>query len=281
MKNTIGYNNATAALRKFFTKRGFIEVPVQSRLSILAACEDPYTISMFTFAGRAWPLPQTGQMWLEYELLTNPRWPGVFCVSTSYRNERDPIPGRHDLVFPMFEFEAKGNVSDLIALEKELIEYLGMGASSVVEYDEACERYGSAVVGVREEELLTEEHGCPVILTKFPFRSHPFWNMKEVEDRLFNKVDVILYGMETMGGAERSCNPDQMLANFHAVSHGKYARKLFELFGRDRVMGELEDYLSLDMFPRFGTGIGLTRMSRALGLAEGMGAPALSEAECG
>ncbi len=268
MKNTIGYNDATAALRSFFVERGFIEVPVQSRLSILAACEDPYTVSMFTFAGETWPLPQTGQMWLEYELLSNPQWPGVFCVSTSYRNEPNPIPGRHDLIFPMFEFEAEGDVFDLVSLEKDLIEFLGMGASDVVEYNEVCDRYGSPTVGVREEGLLTEEHGCPVILTKFPFRSHPFWNMKEVEGRLFNKVDVILYGMETIGSAERSCNPDEMLANFHSVSHGKYADKLFGLFGRGRVLGELNAYLSLDMIPRFGGGIGLTRMSRALELKE-------------
>ena len=37
------------------------------------------------YAGNQWPLPQTGQMWLEYELLKNPTAPGFFCVSTSYR----------------------------------------------------------------------------------------------------------------------------------------------------------------------------------------------------
>ncbi len=42
-----------------------IENMTQSRLSILAACEDPTTISTYNYAGEVWPLPQTGQMWLE------------------------------------------------------------------------------------------------------------------------------------------------------------------------------------------------------------------------
>jgi len=156
-----------------------------------------------------------------------------------------------------------------------------MGDSRIADYNEVCEKYGSAAIGAREEELLERDYGCPVILTRFPFRSHPFWNMKEIGDRLFNKVDVILHGMETVGSAERSCNPGEMRANFHGVSHGKYAEKLFDLFGRERVMRELDAYLALDMFPRFGGGIGLTRLARALRLEEERGASALREAECG
>lgn len=50
-----------------------------------AACEDPTTISSFDYGTNTWPLPQTGQMWLEYDLLTNPEEKGFFCVTTSYR----------------------------------------------------------------------------------------------------------------------------------------------------------------------------------------------------
>ena len=114
-------------LREFFEKKGWAEVHTQSRLSILAACEDPTTISTFNYAGQVWPLPQTGQMWLEYELLKNPKCPGYFCLSTSFRNEPNPIPGRHDKIFPMFEFECKGGIEELIKLEGELLEYLGFG----------------------------------------------------------------------------------------------------------------------------------------------------------
>ena len=88
--------------------------------------------------------------------------------------------------------------------------------------------------------------------------------MLELDNGLFAKVDVIVQGMETIGSAERSCNPNEMLHNFHSVSDGMYAKKLFDLFGKERVMAELDEYLSLDMFPRFGGGTGLTRLARAM-----------------
>ena len=63
-------------LREFFKSLGFLEAHPQNRLSILAACEDPFTVAKFDYAGKVWPLPQTGQMWLEYELLKNPKAKG-------------------------------------------------------------------------------------------------------------------------------------------------------------------------------------------------------------
>lgn len=92
------FNQVVKKMREFFHSRGFIEVHPQDRLSILAACEDPTTISTFDYAGQTWPLPQTNQMWLEHELLANSEVKGLFCVTTSYRNEANPIPGRHDLI---------------------------------------------------------------------------------------------------------------------------------------------------------------------------------------
>jgi hypothetical protein len=59
-----------------------------------------------------------------------------------------------------------------------------------------------------------------------------------------------------------------MRQNFYTIEGGKYCEKLFELFGKERVEDELNDFLSLDFFPRFGGGIGLTRMARAYQLLQ-------------
>src|SRR3989338_8992132 len=115
------YDFTVNKLRQFFRELGFVETPVQHRPSILAACEDPRTIATYDFAGNLWPLPQTGQMWLEYELLTKPKIPGFYCISTSYRNEPNPIPGRHNLIFPMFEFETRGDIGWLQKIEVGLL----------------------------------------------------------------------------------------------------------------------------------------------------------------
>ena len=269
MYQTLEYNHVVKQMRSFFQKKGFIEVPTQSRLSILAACEDPKTISQFVFDGINYPLPQTGQMWLEYELLNNPGWDGVFCISTSYRNEPNPIEGRHQKIFPMFEFESKGNMDDLIELEEELLTSLGFENNSVhCTYDRLCDMYDVDHLEAEHEEKMNEEISSKLFLKFFPQRSHPFWNMKQNEEdkNLYNKVDVILHGQETIGSAERSCNPSEMRSNFHSISDGEYANLLFSKFTKERVVKELDEYLSLDFFPRFGAGIGINRMARAMKL---------------
>jgi len=263
MKNTKTYNELVQKMRKFFLNKGFIEVPTQSRLSILAACENPHSVATFTYNGEVWPLPQTGQMWLEYELLKNPEWEGVFCISTSYRQEKEPILGRHELIFPMFEFESKGGIDKLKELEQELLDYLGFFSPVSIDYNDRCELYNTEILEAEHETMMWEEHGPSIMLENFPIRTSPFWNMKHAGDGIFNKIDVILYGQETIGSAERSCDTEEMKKMFYEISDGGYAGKLFELFGKERVEKELEEFLSFDFFPRFGGGIGLTRLARA------------------
>ena len=147
------FTEATGLLRSFFLEKGFLEVHTQNRLSILAACEDPTTVSTYNYAGNVWPLPQTGQMWLEHELLSKPEVPGFFCVSTSYRQEPNIIEGRHDLIFPMFEFEMPGTIDDLHKMEIELCAYLGFG--SVVD-----KNYEDCAIEFNVEELTHAEENA-------------------------------------------------------------------------------------------------------------------------
>ena len=263
MKNTEIYNELVQKMRTFFLDKGFLEVPAQSRLSILAACENPHSITKFEYSGEIWPLPQTGQMWLEIELLKNPEWNGVFCITTSYRQEKNPIPGRHDLIFPMFEVETKGTKEDMVNLQSELLDYLGFDIPTVVDYNELCEKYGTEILEAEHETKMWNEIGDSISLQNFPLRTNPFWNMQKADGDKFKKVDVILFGQETIGSAERSCDVESMKEMFYTIEDGKYSQKLFELFGKERVEKELKDFLSLDFFPRFGWGCGLTRLARA------------------
>ena len=264
MYNTKTYHVLVQKMREFFLQKGFLEVPTQSRLSILAACENPHSITTYNYCGEVWPLPQTGQMWLEFELLKNPDWNGVFCISTSYRQEANPIPGRHELIFPMFEFESKGTMKEMVKLESELLKHLGFSSPVEVNYDDVCQEYGGVEILENEhEQKMWSEMGPVVSLQHFPRRTNPFWNMFQKADDTFAKVDVILYGQETIGSAQRSCNVEEMKNNFYTIEDGKYCAKLFELFGRERVEDELEDFLKFEFFERFGGGIGMTRLARA------------------
>jgi aspartyl/asparaginyl-tRNA synthetase len=265
-KDIITFSEVANKMREFCLKKGFIEVHTQDRLSILAACEDPTTVATYNYAGEVWPLPQTGQMWLEYELLTRPELPGVFCMSTSFRNEKNPIPGRHRIVFPMFEFELKGSIADLEKFETELLQYMGFGGEEKhlhKKYDELKNYYGVAELKTEHENKMLKDFGPVVFCKEFPSFTSPFWNMKRKNKDYANKIDVIMYGNETIGSAERSTNPEEMRQEFYSISEGKYSGLLFDLFGKERVEKELEQFLALPFFPRVGGGIGMTRMISA------------------
>ncbi len=284
------FDLVVSKMRSFFKDvKGFKEVHTQNKKSILAACEDPKTIATYNYEGQIWPLPQTGQMWLEHYLLEHPEENGFFCVSTSYRNEPDPIPGRHDRIFPMFEFELKGGMDELRKMEGELLDYLGFkrnedGSFPSGDYDKVCADY-DLVGGELEnehEERLEKDHGPVFFLENFPERTSPFWNMKLHDSKIHaNKIDVIMHGIETIGSAERSTDPQAMKDTFYTISGGEYANLLFAQFGKARVEAELEEFLKKDFFERSGGGIGVTRMIRALRLSNLLDAPVVMPCEGG
>ena len=74
------------------------------------------------------------------------------------------------------------------------------------------------------------------------------------------KCDVIVGGMETIGSAERADDVEEMREQFHTISEGEYADLLYNLFGKERVLKELAEFLSHEFKPRFGGGIGVTRL---------------------
>ena len=259
------FTDTVGLLRSFFLDKGFLEVHTQNRLSILAACEDPFNVATYNYAGKVWPLPQTGQMWLEHELLSKPDSEGFFCVSTSYRQEPHAIPGRHDIIFPMFEFEMPGDINDLKKMEYELVDYLGFKKPEERTYEEWQKHYGTEGELKAEHETKMYDEFETTMITDFPEFTSPFWNMSRYDDGMYSKkIDVILGGMETIGSAERSTDVKMMRDTFHTITNGAYSELLFNLFGKDRVEEELEKFLEFDFFPRVGGGIGITRMIPAL-----------------
>ena len=282
MVDSKDYTIVTSILRDFFTKKGFLEVHPQSRLSILAACEDPKTIATYNYKNDIWPLPQTGQMWLEYEMLKHPdRAPGYFCVSTSYRNEPNPVPGRHEIIFPMFEFEIKGGIKELEVMESELLEFVGFKLNAYDngetyyhgdDYKNVAVKYGVKELENEHEALLEKDYGPVFFLKNFPNYTSPFWNMAQNEEPqeteqmkdTAKKIDVIVHGMETIGSAERSCDKEEMRRQFETISEGEYAQILYDKFTKERVTTELDEFLKFDFFPRSGGGIGLTRLIRGM-----------------
>ena len=207
-------------------------------------------------------------MWLEYELLKNIDREGVdgyFCLTISYRNEKNPQDGRHDLIFPLFEFETKGGLEALMELEIELLQYIGYDDEKIqdAKYGSLCEKFGVTELENQHEMKLYDESPT-FFITHFPETTSPFWNMKRNDEGTANKVDVILSGHETFGSAERETDKVKMRECFNTIMDGRYRDKLYELFGEERTNKELDDYLKFDFVERCGGGIGVTRLMRSM-----------------
>jgi len=190
-----------------------------------------------------------------------------FSISTSYRQEPNPVPQRHKLVFTLLEFEGSGNFEDLISLKSDLFKFLGfkppagMDDFPRVKYLDACEKYGVKELLHEHEEQLYKDYGDVVFLTHFP-KEYSYWNMKLSDENkaISLKCDSIIGGQEAIGAAERSTNVDEMKTEFYTVEDGEYAKMMFSKFPEDRVKKELDDYLSLPFKGRMGGGIGLYRV---------------------
>jgi aspartyl/asparaginyl-tRNA synthetase len=168
-------------------------------------------------------------------------------------------------------FILRGDISGLSPKERALMyvrlcERLGLGRKKDFvrkDYEELASEYGVEEITGKEEKRLAQDYGRVVLLENFPEHTSPFWNMRR-SSGIAHKIDVIIDGMETIGSAERSSDVKEMRRRFHTISEGGYAKLLYKKFGKARVERELEEFLSLKFFPRYGGGIGLTRLMKAI-----------------
>jgi len=231
------------------------------------ACEDPTTMMSAQLGDRPIALPQSLQMGMEDDILDNPEIAGVYTYGSSYRNESTSgTDGRRNQIFPMIEFESRGNLETLLGVYDELFAELGFtpnadGKFPRLTYTDAQEYYGVEEITEVEEMKMKTDFGAVVLLTHFPEFTHPFWNMRRNPDTgLAYKCDVIVAGRESAGSAERETDVDIMRDRFRTIENGEYAKKLYSTFGYDRINTRLETYLKHQFFPRIGAGLGLTRI---------------------
>ena len=59
-----------------------------------------------------------------------------------------------------------------------------------------------------------------------------------------------------------------MRNSFHTISNEMYSQLLFDKFGKERVINELEEYFKLPMISRWGYGCGTERLLRAMKIKE-------------
>ena len=81
---------------------------------------------------------------------------------------------------------------------------------------DVAKKYGVSELEHEHETKLQEDYGPVFFLENFPNYTSPFWNMQQdTSSDSAKKVDVIMHGVETIGSAERSCDPEEMRKQFY------------------------------------------------------------------
>lgn len=194
---------------------------------------------------------------------------GYFAHNTSTRDEYKAGDGRREFKFPLTEFEfinetEESGFDELALFLSKLITHLGFSPPEMVYYEDECYHLGTEFIGDEEEQALCEKYGSVVLLGKFPLRTDPYWNMRHAGCDIYDKIDVIIHGFESIGSAVRSCNVREMRTNICLQDEGNYLRTMYEYFGKERVDTEIEEYFDYDFIPRCGGGLGMSRIIRGM-----------------
>lgn len=174
----------------------------------------------------------------------------------------------------MFEFVFGGALDDLAELLEDLLCAFGVSEQHMARmtYAQAAERFDTGEVVDRkevthaaEEAMYTDGGLQACLVTDFPERTSPFWNMaRDPQTGLARKIDVVM-AQQVMGGAQCSRSPEEMRRLFETMQGGLYAETLRERCGKQFVDQELDDYLALPVhIVRSGCGVGLARLVQSL-----------------
>ena len=280
MINSLDFTDITKKLRRFFDKKGWVEVYTQNTLHLLSVHEDTNILSNFNYDGMIWPLPQTAKITLDYELLKHSDWKGVFCLSTCFKNSSDQLDTSDNKIVPMYEFIMRGNMEDLIHIEAELLHYLGLGEIDQFVYKKYSTLLEKYDINELNNKLIYDDIGSVVFLKEYPNDNSTFWNTKLATNKLTLKnINVIINGIKVIHSAEMSVNKEDMREQFNKMNNKNYTNILFSNYGKERVEKEVEDYLKLDFFTRAGGYIDITKFINIMKLNNLLHKPLLCDIE--
>jgi len=285
------FNYCVSKLRIFFMNRGFIEVYPNLIDSIPIINKNSKISKLYNFNKSIWSDNQIGQIWLDNILLDNPELNGCFRITTnSIKDQKD---------FPIFEFGSKGNIDNLLSLEKSLLNYMGFVKRNVkiknninnrvtekqefgrligdkseinflkkdylsIDYLECLKKYGVHKFEHIDENRLCGDHGDVFIIKNYPVDIKPLWNIK-IEDQTVKNINVLLHGKKTISSAEHSCDRETM-KNLFKNQIG--IENLYNKFDKNIVNLELSEYFDKHFFPRCGGKIEITQMIHALKISD-------------
>jgi len=244
--NPFFFHYVTNTARFFFLETGFIETFEQSNLSVINSCKNLDTSCLFDMYKFCHSLPQSNEIWLDYEITKYNNQAGFFCISTHYTNDSLGITNS---IIPYLEFSIKGGMFELEKMLRALLTSLGYKSKckfNTLMYKNILSTYNVTDITPSVYNKIAETDNGVIFIKNYAFNGDTFWNDFQ-ENGIYNKITVLLNGKETITATQKSKSIEFMRDNFKNRSD---FIKLCDIFGEYRVLGELEGYLELPFSDR-------------------------------
>lgn len=235
------------SIRNYLIQNNFIESYVQNRLSNLNSCKNIFNACLFDMYKFCYCLPQSNEIWLEYEMIKYNKQSGFFCQSSLYFNHNN---GLDNYIEPAMEFSLIGGLFELEKLFRGLLKHMGY-TNNIFNYKSIDYK---DILLLFQLEVLTEKIKIPKLsedktiyfVKNIPKNDDTTWNDYD-QNGIYNKIIVIIYGKVVFYGIQKS-NEIEKMRNIYLERNDYPA--LCEFFGEERVLGELESYLELPFMDR-------------------------------
>jgi hypothetical protein len=246
--NPFTYNYVANAIRFFFLGNDYIESYEQNKLSNLNSCNNIFNACLYDMFNFCYSLPQSNELWMDYQILNNSNQTGFFCYSTVYTND---IYGIKNNIEQIIDFSLIGGMYEVEKLVRNLLEILGLKNIfnfKTYEYSKLLKELN--INELRESDYnkisFTEKTIC--FIKNFQPNENIKWNdFYDENKKYYNKIIIICQGKLIVSCGQKSQTVEKMRENFLKK---KDFKKKCEFFHEERVLGELNSYLDLHFVKR-------------------------------
>ena len=246
--NPFMYNYAANLIRFFFLDGNYIESYEQNKLCNLNSCINIYDACLYDMFKFCYALPQSNELWVDYQILMYSSQKGFFTYSTIYKND---FNGLNNYIEQVIEFSLKGGMYDLEKLIRNLLDLFGFKNTFTfksVDYNELIQDLQITDFTYKNFSMLNDDPYTIYFIKGFNKNAYVKWNdYFDVKNNCYNKLLLICRGKELICGSQKSESVDEMRENFMKT---KDFSKKCEFFLEERVIGELNSYLELQFFKR-------------------------------
>jgi hypothetical protein len=241
--NPFTYSYVANAIRFFFLDNDYIESYEQNKLSNLNSCNDIFNACLYDMFNFCYSLPQSNELWLDYQIMKYHNEKGFFSYSTVYTND---IHGINNNIEQIVDFSLCGGMYELEKIVRNLLDTIGLKNIfnfKTYEYTNLLKELNiNELKEIDYDKILCDEKTI-FFIKNFQKNENIKWNdFYDTNNKYYNKIIIVCCGKVLISCGQKSESVDQMREKY---LNKKDFKKKCEFFHEERVIDELNSYLDM------------------------------------